>query len=354
MPFYMDMKEVTVMPQASEPLNEVLKHYPLDVLDIRNESYKEKKGVWWVNTTSGMKILKKVSNSEQTLRFILDAVRHLSDNGVLLPAVNKTTDGREYVKIEDVCYVVTDAVEGRNPSYASAEEMSLIARSLADFHRASRGFHPSEDTKPKYHLGLWPEDYSEQLEDMKSFYEAECSKSGRNAIGNVIVREFPHFYERGAKAVGCLKGQDYLQWVQEAEAEGSLCHQDFAAGNLLLTSGGRLYVLDTDSITVDIAARDIRKLLNKVMKKAGKWNADLAAGILRSYQKSNPLTPSQWEVVRVDLMFPHLFLGAVSKYCYRRDKEWSDEKYLKRITEMAAFEKTAEPVLENFSSIIPV
>ena len=99
--------------ERREPLDEVLKHYTLDVLDIRNESYKEKKGVWWVRTTSGMKILKKVSSSEQTLRFTLDAVRHLRKNGVLLPEVNKTSGGGEYVNVAGTCFVLTDAVEGR-------------------------------------------------------------------------------------------------------------------------------------------------------------------------------------------------------------------------------------------------
>ena len=62
-----------------------------------------------------MRILKKVSNSEETLKYILDAVRHLSNNGVNLPKVHKAKDEAEYVKIGETCYVLTDAIEGRNP-----------------------------------------------------------------------------------------------------------------------------------------------------------------------------------------------------------------------------------------------
>lgn len=346
---------MTGMPSAEqEPLNRVLEYYPYKVLDIRGESYKGKKGVWWITTDKGMKILKKISNSEQTLRFILDAVRHLSANGVDLPGVNATKDGSEYVCIDEVCYVLTDAIEGRNPNYSSSEELAAIARSLGRFHKASKGFHPSPGTKPKYHLGVWVEDYTEQLTDIKSYYESECLKKAHDAIGTAIVDNFPGYCERARKAIDGLKGQEYADWTKAAEKEGCLCHQDYAAGNLILTPGGRLFVLDTDSITVDIAARDIRKLLNKVMKKLGKWDMGIARRILKQYQAENPLTASQWEVVRLDLLFPHLFLGAVNKYIYRRDKEWSDEKYLERIVEMAIFEKSAMPVLENFSSVIPV
>ena len=54
-----------------------------------------------------------------------------------------------------------------------------------------------------------------------------------------------------------------------------------------------------------------------------------------------------------DIKFPHLFLGAMNKYYYRRDKEWSEEKYFRRIKEMCAFEKTIEPLLKNFEQLIP-
>ncbi len=340
-------------PVGNEPLDIVLKQYPVTVLEIKNESYKDKKGVWWIKTNKGMYILKKISNSEQTLQFILDAVRHLLQNGVYLPKVRKTTDGREYVSIDGVCYVLTEAIIGRNPTYASHEDLAMIAEGMAKLHKASAGFRPATGTKPKYHLGLWVEDYTEQIEDIKRYVDNELLKNEHDSINSLIIRELPHFYERAQKAIEGLNGNDYAQWVSEIKEKGCLCHQDFAAGNLIVTPSGDLYILDTDSLTVDIAARDIRKLLNKVMKKSSAWDHEQAKRILRHYQAQNPLTPSQWEVVRLDLLFPHLFVGAVNKFYHKRDKEWSAEKYMQRISEMSAFEKTVEPALENFKSILP-
>lgn len=345
------MKELD--PVANEPLDVVLSNYEIKVLDIRNESYKGKKGVWWVNTTGGMKILKKISNSEETLKFIMDAIRHLSANGIHLPHVNKTMEGMDYARINGTCYVLTDAITGKNPAYTSPDELRLISGELARFHKASEGFHPAAGTKPKYHLGLWIEDYTEQLEDINMFYKDELQKTEHSPINSIILKEFPHFYERSLKAIEGLRGPEYAEWVKYAEKAGCLCHQDFAAGNLLVTPEKLLYVLDTDSLTVDIPARDIRKLLNKIMKKAGKWDLSLARKILGFYQEKNPLSVSQWQVVKLDLMFPHLFLGAVNKFYYKRDKEWTEEKYMRRIMEMSAFEKTVEPILEDFNSIIP-
>jgi len=42
----------------------------------------------------------------------------------------------------------------------------------------------------------------------------------------------------------------------------------------------------------------------------------------------------------------------MNKYYFKRDKEWSKEKYLLRLKEMSAFEKTIIPVLDNFESLL--
>lgn len=337
-------------PVSQEPIKEVLANYNFNVLGINNENYKEKKGVWWVKTTIGDKILKKVSCSEQTLKFLLSAVDHLIQNGILLPLVNKTKAGLDYVIINDVCFTLTDAIKGSTPSYDSPKELAMIVKELAKFHKASAGFRVLEDTKPKEHLGTWVENYTKVLEDMNEVYKNEVQSGGKTPIGKTIIAEFPFFLERGQKIINELKGQGYKNWVDKTREIGCLCHQDFAAGNLILSTSG-LYVIDTDSITFDIPARDIRKLFNKIMKKSGKANSELARNIIKTYQSVNPLTSDEWQVVKCDLMFPHLFLGAMSKYYNQRETSWTTEKYMQRIKEMAAVEKAMASIYDNFSSI---
>lgn len=335
-----------------EPLNDVLSNYDINVLETKSESYKDKKGVWWVYTLRGNKILKKISNSEDTLKYIISAVKHLISNDILIPKINKTKSGEDFVSINGTCFILLDAIEGKNPSYSSPQELREVVRGLAKFHKASVGFFPPSDSKPKIHLGTWVEDYTEQIEDMNKYYKNEVSNKEKNLIGKAISEEFPYFYKQAQSAIEGLKGSEYAEWVEKTAKTGCLCHQDFAAGNLFL-NGSDLFIIDTDSITVDIPARDIRKLVNKIMKKNEKWDADLAKRIFSHYQMENSLTSSEWEVVRLDLLFPHLFIGSMNKYYYNRDKEWTTEKYLKRIKEMSQIEKSKVSILDNFDSLIP-
>ncbi len=48
-----------------------------------------------------------------------------------------------------------------------------------------------------------------------------------------------------------------------------------------------------DSLTIDLPIRDMRKILNKVMKKRKKWALDVLNNMVRAYQWINPLTNEQ-------------------------------------------------------------
>ncbi len=336
----------------SEPLNEVLMKYSYTVKGIRTESYKQKKGVWWVDTTNGMKILKKHPNSESTLHFLLAAISHLQDKGINIPIVNKTSDGDFYVKIGETCFILIDAVEGSNPDYDKPGELKTIVKEMGRFHNASSGFVPPKESKIRQHLGNWLQEYKTNTDRLKESYNEELIKTEHGEFGKIILEIFPFFLERMESTIGGLNSPVYSEWVDKIAANGGLCHQDFAAGNILINSTGNVYILDTDSLTIDIPARDIRKLLNKVMKKNGKWDIALLHDILNWYQQANPLTTGEWAVVKMDLIFPHLFCGIMDKYYRRREKDWTESKYVGRLREMIAVERSKENALDKYEMII--
>ncbi|SHJ89359.1 CotS family spore coat protein [Tepidibacter formicigenes] len=338
-----------------EDIKGVLDKYDIEVINIKLESYKGKKGVWWVKTPYDYKILKKQSFSDKTLEFIIDAVEHLTRNGVYIPEIIKTKDGNKYALIDGTCYVLSQAIQGKTLNYSTSENIKRIVQELANFHKGSKGFKPSENYKTRTHLGLWIDKYKDEMNKIKKYYDMEVSNSYHSEFGRIILNEFPHFYNRIETAVNGFDEPHYHKWVNEVKNTGGLCHQDFTAGNLVLADSGNLYVLDTDSLTVDIPLRDIRKILNKIMKrKNGGWDYELTKDILRWYQMKNPLEDYQWEVLKPTLTYPHLFSGIMRKYYEKREKTWTEAKYVKRLKEMIDIEKSVEPIIKNFNDIIPV
>lgn len=335
-----------------EPIAEVLAEYGIDKSAARLLVYKGKKGVWWISGdthsrySSSELVLKKVSSSEATLRFLIAGVRHLVGNGVRIPELVRTRDGLDFVKIDKTCFVLSKAVSGRKLEADRLTDIMTISAELGNFHKASSGFHCPFGAKQKNHLGTWIEEYERFLESMNTYYTAERENRSRTQTSNLIVREFPYFYDRARNVLDGLRGEEYHEWVRAAHRDGSLCHQDFSPANLILAEDG-LYVLDTDSLTIDIAARDLRKLMNKLLKRSRAWDPMIADQILSAYETRLRLSIAQKKVVALDLTFPHLFLGAMDKYVYKRDKTWTEDSYYARLNEMALFERSKGMLMLN-------
>lgn len=336
-----------------ENINLILSQYDIAVTNIRNECNKGKKAVWWIKTKTGDKILKKHSCSAKTLEFILAAVEHLGNNKVKLPKIIKTKQNTKYIKGIDCCYVLSDAIAGVTPNEDKPQELRIIVEQLANFHFGSRNFVPPDDCKIRTHLGLQKEEFENQMNKSKGFYDIELSKSTHSEFGSIIINAFPYFYKRMQLAIAENEKSGYEKWVESDKNLNCLCHQDFTAGNLILTKSKEIFVLDIDSIAIDLPIRDIRKFLNKVMKRHGTWDLALTKQMLQWYNNINPLEPWKWQVLKPTITFPHLFVGIMSKYYEGREASWTEARYVQRLNAMIKVEKSIDPILQNFERIIP-
>lgn len=328
----------------------VLQAYPLTVYDCRLLSWKEKKGVWRVRTDRGVKILKMCPSTESRLRFICRAVRHLKRNGVPIPDLVRTREGSDYAANEGHSYTLSDAVEGRSPEYGDSRELRLVMRTLGRFHLASGGFEGTGDGAERIHLGLWENSYRDQLDDLADF-RRRAGKAGASDFDRLFLKHAGAFIERGEKALEALKGGSYRRWVNKVERQKNLCHQDFASGNLILDDEG-LHVIDMDSLTFDLPARDLRKIFNKVLKKENGGTA-FAISMLRAYHSANPLKEEEYGVLKADLLFPHLFYGIGSKYYKRRLRQgWPEEKLLNKLRAMIGSETAKMNMLSGWDTML--
>lgn len=336
----------------TENLTKVLNEYDIEVISIKNENYKVKKGVWWVDTPEGYKILKKNSIPCDELEFIISAMEYLCSRGIHMPKIIQSKKGEKYVKIDGANYMLNEAIKGNAPSSKTNEGLKKIIQELGKFHAASIGFKPPENYKKDVLLGTWEKKARKKMNKLKEYYDAEKSKSTHNEFGQIILNEFPKFYNKMEKALTEHTNSQYNLWVNQVKNTGCLVHQDFIDGNLILTDSGDIYVLDPDSITIELPIKDIRKFLNKIMKKRGGWNLNMTKDILSLYQEKNPLESWQWQVLKPTIMYPHLFAGIMGKYYEKKEVTWTENKYIKKLKEMIKIEISKEPIIEKFEDII--
>jgi spore coat protein I len=114
----------------------------------------------------------------------------------------------------------------------------------------------------------------------------------------------------GEKAIQLLEDSQYDVLSSPGAPAVVLCHQDYGKGNALLTPKG-ICVLDLDGVTYDLAARDLRKIILKIVENQGKWDEETSRDILTWYERGNTLSFDEKKMVYIDTLFPHSFFGAV-------------------------------------------
>ncbi|GKX31257.1 hypothetical protein SH1V18_37370 [Vallitalea longa] len=336
----------------SENLREVLDNYDIEVLGIRNENYKVKKGVWWIQTPTGNKILKKNSIPEERLDFIIAAIEYLCQKGINMPEIIESRNGKKYINLDGANYILNEAIKGKAPSSKSKEGLERIIKELAKFHVASKGFQPPVGSKPNILLGTWYEKSKKKMDKLVEYHEQEKRKSAHNEFGNMILREFPYFHKKMEYSLSADNKSLYDRWVNQVKNISYLVHQDFIDGNLIITETGKIYVLDPDSIAIELPTKDIRKFINKIMKKRGSWDLQLTKNIISWYQEVNPLEKWQWQILKSTIMYPHLFAGIMSKYYQKREETWTENKYVNKLKNIISIEKSKESIVDDFEHII--
>ncbi|MEX2414946.1 MAG: CotS family spore coat protein [Paenibacillaceae bacterium] len=332
----------------AEVVNKAISNYPLEAIKIYLLSYKGKKAVWSIQTNIGEVIMKKVPFNENHIVFMIHAIDYLKANGIHTPGVLRTHSGEGYVKQDGEYFVLFEAVHGQSPDYDREEELLKILRGLASFHRASRGIESPTGTFPSFLLLEWEADYQIRYERLLEWKVQRSQAQDQSEYDLLFLLHVDTQLEQCLAAIAMLQQSYFDQWVQETMAVKTLCHQDYAAGNLAIGNDGHLYVYDMDSLTVDLPVRDIRKILNKVMKQRPEWDLQVMMAMMKAYQEVNPLTKDQYLVLAADIQFPHLFYGQISKYYEKRESKWTAEKHITRLNEMMTTELSKPLVLQSF------
>lgn len=332
----------------AQVVHKVAAYYPFTVKQIYLLSYKGKKAVWSIQTDIGEVIMKKVPFRKDDIIFMVHAIDYLKAGGIRTPGVVRTTANKGYVKLEDEYFVVFEAVHGRSPEYENEQDLLAILSGLAAFHQASKGIESPTGTFPSFLLLEWKSDFQRRTERLANWAKERTQALEVNPFDHLFLSSVEIFLNQCQKAINMLEHSCFDRWAEQTKTVKSLCHQDFAAGNLAIDSNGYLYVYDMDSLSVDLPVRDLRKILNKVMKKRIEWDLQLMITMMAAYQKVNPLTKEQFGVLAADLQFPHLYYGQVAKYYEHREEKWTMEKHISRLQDAIATEQSKDNTLSLF------
>ncbi|PLR76078.1 CotS family spore coat protein [Bacillus sp. V3-13] len=328
-------------------LKGVLDHYPFDAEEIVLLSNKSGRMTWEISTAEGVKILKQAEMNPRRMLYIADAHNHLYENGLPIVPIQKTTNGASCLGIGNHAFVVYDKAEGSEMTYYSKEHLAQAMRFAALFYQASKGYIPVEESKKRARVNKWQKLYRWKLQELEGHKKIAQSLPA-DPFSILFLEHVDQMLERGWNALRELDEAPFVNSTEKALMEGGFCQQDFTFARLIQV-GGEAFMKELHSITQDLPTRDIRVLLNKVMKKMSIWDDDLAIHMLSAYDAANPLTEDQYRVLWTDLSFPHLFCSIIHKYYLGQKRSWSDEKYMWALQNITTVEASKSSFLHNFA-----
>ncbi|MEH7239229.1 CotS family spore coat protein [Bacillus sp. JJ1562] len=335
--------------KIEEYLLSILDLYPFEIKNVTLLSTKSGRATWEVETDQGSKILKKTDVHPRRMLFIAEAHEHLYKQGLPITPIHRTKNGAICIGVEDHGYVLYDKVDGTELIYYDKDKLEKIMQFMGKFHVASKGFNRTEGSRKRSRLEKWQKLYRWKLQELEG-HRHIAQTNVNDPFSQMFLEHYDLMMQRGREALQSLDEAPFKKWTKEVINEGGFCQQDFTLARLIEVDA-EPFMKELHSITYDLPTRDLRIILNKIMKKLSVWDTNLAIELLRSYDSIHPLTKEQYQILLNDIKFPHLFCSIIHKYYLAQKRAWSDEKYIWAIQNIIAVENSKEDFLQNFNSV---
>ena len=321
--------------------NKVLLEYDIRPQDLKMLQSKGLKTLWKLTYKNTQLCLKRLNQSKEEALFSVNSQIYIFNNGGKVPNVYPNVKGNFITEYNGQLFVVYSWVNGRDMNLDNPKDLSLALQSLSKFHVDSIGYDPPINSKISSKLGNWPIQYKSMKNRMLKIKEI-CIQTPTNISYATYVKHIDPIIEICNETINLINSSYYSDLCSINQRDSCLCHQDFGTGNVMLSEGKGI-VIDLDSVTYDLPARDLRKIIGKRMMKFNDYSIKNIETILKFYEINNILSPNHREVLKIDLMFPHWFFGLI-KSIHKSDELISSDK----ISTIAHFEQNKFSALQKW------
>jgi spore coat protein I len=298
---------------------EILKEWDLDIENIEVADIDQARLVWKITTPEGPVGLKRISRPEKKALFSIYAQNYLVEKGAHVPSILITKKQQLYARQGPFLFVVHDWIDGWPFDLTVPEDVRRMMQGVAEYHQASKGFHPPETIPDVSKLGQWPRQYVKQYRQL-GWGKVIAKSKPREAFSQLYLDVADEFIELGKEAFKQLNASHYREWVKESKPNPMLCHQDFESNTILWGDDHKTWITDLDSASFDLPISDLRRIMIPIQSDVGTWNDEQFDHMLSAYEVVNPLTVKQKEVMFIDMMFPYEFYEvAREKFLLEKD-----------------------------------
>lgn len=322
--------------------------------DIKIESIKPNKGVYQLKTNKGIRCLKKISYGTQKLLFVYGAKEHLYNNGFKnIDRYYLNTEGKAYALVNEDIYTLSEWIEGRECDFYNDDDLVLATKALANFHIASKGYEPSENSKLKSDLGRWPHLMEKRIKSFDKMKEMVRKKKNHKSDFDLnYIKSMEYYKNLGKNALSILNDSNYYDLCKDTEEEKSFCHHDFTYHNIILGDDNSVSIIDFDYCKRELRTFDLANFMIKVLKRR-EWNFDIAKAIIDNYNEVSPLRDDEYKVLYAFLIFPQRYWRICNRYYYN-EVNWVQNTFNKKMDELISEQENFEVFMKKFKEFYDI
>lgn len=324
----------------------VMSEYGLAVIDI----YKVV-SVYKIVTPEGYYCLKRIRRGRRKVNNINYLVEQLYSNGFYNTAkFIKTKTNHLYVRYRKYIFYVTEWIDGKECNVDNFDEVLDSIRLLANFHTCVNRVYTSK-LKIRKNLKNWPKIFFNNLADLEKFKTVIERKKIKNEFDISYLKYIDMFYERGLKTIDLLNKSNYYMLSHSASIDKNVCYDGFNYKNIIKREE-IYFLIDLDSITIDLQVLDLGKLIRRLMFRSNyQWDFQKARVMIEEYNNIKLLSLEEIEVMAAFIMFPHKF-WKLGKKRYIKQKGWSEKKYLHKLNKIVNYYEQENDFYEQYLSYL--
>lgn len=267
---------------------------------------KIRQGIYRVDTRAGMRYcLKQMPMVQSRLRWIDRALRIVRAQGfgrIAWRHPERPEGKRLCIISQDATFVLTPWFAGRHPHTRSLADMRACGAALARFHAAGRAVSSRGGHAAGNRTGVWLSELRERRRELQRNLAPTRRRKFGAGISHLLRQHGPELLHYAVLAEKMLRTGSYRALRYTSRSNATLCHGDGGPSNFLLGAGGT-YLLDFETLHVNLRAYDLYRLIYNSCKDSG-WRFSTAQAILDGYRQVTALRRHDYELMKPWLRFP--------------------------------------------------
>ncbi len=356
---------------------EVLKRYPLKVDNIYRA-----RGAYLLETDSGLKLLKCFEGSRNRALFEHNVKEHLYMQGYDNTDLYVKTLEDDIIAMDPSgCqYIVKNWFWGEECNLKELSQIEMASANLAKLHSLLKEVELSKEQIEFNMACNLQETFEKRNRELKRVKSYIRDKRQKNEFEIIYLNFYDEFYEQGIEATKRLLSSDYTEILKECVCQKRVCHGNYTYHNIIMLKNkneaiSKTYIppgwINRQSIyATDISSQrrkaiattnfekshiglqitDLYQFIRKVMEK-NNWDILYGSNIIEAYDKIQPISKRELEILYVLLLYPEKF-WKITNYYYNGKKVWVSGRNIQKLNSIGEQNPKKEMFLKKLESIL--